>query len=51
MKIRDEMQGSTYTQTIVNVANVLMNRNASEKKRLLYTAVTRTSDLLILYKV
>ncbi len=44
-------QGSSYKQTIVNVKNLAINRNPKEHKRLLYTAVTRASELLILYKV
>lgn len=44
-------QGSTYKQAIVNIKNININRNEKEKKRLLYTAVTRASELLILYKV
>lgn len=43
-------QGSSYTQTIVNVKNILLNRDKSEKEKLMYTAVTRASNLLILYK-
>jgi ATP-dependent exoDNAse (exonuclease V) alpha subunit len=43
-------QGSTYKQAIVNVSNLKMNRKESERMKLLYTAVTRASDLLILYK-
>lgn len=42
-------QGSTYVQTIVNVKDIYKNRSAIEKDRLLYTAVTRASKLLILY--
>lgn len=42
-------QGSTYKQAIVNVRNLKLNRNDIEKKRLLYTAVTRASNLLVLY--
>jgi exodeoxyribonuclease-5 len=42
-------QGSTYKQAIVNVKNLNMNRNKIEKNRLLYTAITRASELLILY--
>jgi len=42
-------QGSTFKQAILNVRNVELNRDAKEKKRLKYTAVTRASDLLILY--
>lgn len=43
-------QGSTYKQAIVNIANLNINKNHKEKQRLLYTAVTRASELLILYK-
>jgi exodeoxyribonuclease-5 len=44
-------QGSTYKQTIVNIENVMYNKNAHERTRMLYTAITRASDLLILNKV
>lgn len=44
-------QGSTYTRAIVNVKNIKMNRDAEERKKLLYTAVTRSSQVLILYNV
>lgn len=44
-------QGSTYQKVIVNVKNINFNKNQKEKQRLLYTAVTRASELLILYKV
>ena len=44
-------QGSTYKQVIVNIKNLSINQNYKEHKRLLYTAVTRASELLILYKV
>ena len=44
-------QGSTYKQAIVNIKNININQNEKEKKRLLYTAITRASDLLILYNV
>ena len=43
-------QGSTYEQAIVNIKNLSLNRNITEKKRLLYTTVTRAARLLILYK-
>lgn len=45
------MQGSTYKQAIVNIKNININKNYKEKTRLLYTAVTRASELLILYNV
>lgn len=44
-------QGSTYKQTVVNVKNIMFNKEAEERTRLLYTAVTRASDLLILNSV
>lgn len=43
-------QGSTYKQAIINLKNLNLNKNKVEKERLLYTAVTRASDLLVLYK-
>lgn len=42
-------QGSTFTNVIVNVRNVFINRDKSERDKLLYTSITRASDLLILY--
>lgn len=42
-------QGSTYKKTILNVSNISRNPNPIEKQRLTYTAVTRASELLILY--
>jgi ATP-dependent exoDNAse (exonuclease V) alpha subunit len=44
-------QGSTYKEAIINVGNLNLNKNAEEKQRLFYTAVTRASDLLILSNV
>lgn len=44
-------QGSTFKQAIVNVNNININRNTAERLRLLYTAITRASDLLILYNI
>ena len=44
-------QGSTYKDVIVNVENTNRNRDKKEKQRLFYTAVTRASELLILYNV
>ena len=43
-------QGSTYKQAIVNMKNIGLNKDKEEKEKLLYTAVTRASKLLILYK-
>lgn len=45
------MQGSTYKEAIINVGNLNLNKNAEEKQRLFYTAVTRASDLLVLSNV
>lgn len=44
-------QGSTYKTAIINIGNIDFNKNAEEKQRLLYTAVTRASDLVILNNV
>lgn len=44
-------QGSTYKEAVINVGNLNLNKNAEEKQRLFYTAVTRASDLLILSNV
>lgn len=44
-------QGNTYDQCIINIENVNFNRNIEEKEKMLYTAVTRASKLVILYKV
>ena len=44
-------QGSTYQQVIVNIGNIELNKNEKEKKRLLYTAITRASELVILFNV
>lgn len=43
-------QGSTFENVIVNLNNVYLNRNKKELSKLLYTAVTRASKTLILYK-
>lgn len=44
-------QGSTYQQAVLNVGNVNSNRNADERKRMLYTGITRAAKLLILNNV
>lgn len=44
-------QGSTYNQAIINIENIHLNRNTEERQRLLYTAITRASDLVILNNV
>lgn len=41
-------QGSTYTNTIIDVGDISKNYKNSEKNRILYTAITRASDLCIL---
>jgi hypothetical protein len=43
-------QGSTYETTIVNYNDLCRNRNRNEFQKLLYTAVTRSSERLIIYK-
>ncbi len=42
-------QGSTFETTIMNYSDMCRNRNKTELKRLLYTAVTRSSRLLVVY--
>lgn len=42
-------QGSTYKNAIINFKNINLNKNDKEKKRLMYTAITRASNLLIIY--
>lgn len=44
-------QGSTFEIAIINVGNLNMNKNVAEKKRLFYTAITRASELVVLYNV
>lgn len=52
MKVKSKnQQGSSYKEAIVNIGNLNLNKNLKEKQRLLYTAVTRASDLLILSNV
>jgi exodeoxyribonuclease-5 len=42
-------QGSTYFCAIVDVNNIRRNQNKAEAERLLYTAISRPSNILILY--
>ena len=42
-------QGSTFETTIMNYSDMCRNNNKKELKRLLYTAVTRSSRLLVVY--
>lgn len=44
-------QGSTFKETIINIGNINFCKNQIEKERLLYTAVTRASNLVILNNV
>ena len=44
-------QGSTYKTSIINVGDIMINQKAGERQRLLYTAITRASDLVILNNV
>lgn len=44
-------QGSTYKEAVLNIGNIMFCKQAEERQRLLYTAVTRASDLLILSNV
>lgn len=41
-------QGSTYKNVVLNLGGVYRNPNIKERERLLYTGITRASDLLIL---
>ena len=49
MKIIIFKQGSTYTQTIINMKDLERNFNKKEKTRLWYTAITRASNKIIFY--
>lgn len=42
-------QGSTYKRVIINLVDINRNKNLIERKRLLYTAITRASELVVLY--
>lgn len=44
-------QGSTYKKAVINIRDVARCRDKNEKERLLYTAVTRPSDLVIFNQV
>jgi hypothetical protein len=44
-------QGSTYKTSVINIGNIMLNKKAKERQRLLYTAITRASDLVILNNV
>ena len=42
-------QGSTYNYVIVNYKDIISNTKKEEVDRLLYTGITRASDIVILY--
>ena len=44
-------QGSTFKEGVINIGNVMFNKKADERQRMLYTAITRFSDLIILNNV
>lgn len=41
-------QGSTYFSTIIDLRDMMINRDKEERTRLLYTAVSRASDLCVI---
>ncbi len=43
-------QGSTYGQVIINIKDLFLNTDLKEREKLLYTAITRAKELVILYK-
>ena len=43
-------QGSTYKQTIINIKDLSYNKDINEYNKLLYTAITRAKELVVLYK-
>lgn len=44
-------QGSTFKETILNIETMAYCKNPVEKQRLMYTGITRASDLIILNNV
>ncbi len=44
-------QGSSYNQVIINMRDLSYNKDINEYNKLLYTAITRAKELVILYKV
>ena len=42
-------QGSTYEKVIINIKNCMLNTDTNERDKLLYTAITRASNLVVLY--
>lgn len=49
--VRINTQGSTYDQVIINIRDLNLNKDDNEREKLLYTAITRAKELVILYKV
>jgi len=51
MKVKNnKTQGSTYGQVIINIKDLFLNTDLKEREKLLYTAITRAKELVILYK-
>ena len=44
-------QGSTYKQVIINYRDIMSNQSKEERERLLYTAITRASELVIFFNI
>lgn len=44
-------QGSTYKHAVINIGNIMFNKEAGQRQRMLYTAITRASELDILNNV
>lgn len=44
-------QGSTFKQVIINIRNCMLNKDSEEREKLLYTAITRASELVVLYNI
>lgn len=44
-------QGSTYKEVVINIGNIMFNNKVDERQRMLYTAITRASNLVILNNV
>jgi len=47
----NKSQGSTYKTTILNIADIHIAPKMDSIRRLLYTGITRASDLVVLYNV
>ena len=42
-------QGSTFRNVVMDLKNIELNRNREERNKLIYTAITRASDLVVIY--